>query len=94
MPKAEGHTAYEVAGTNQVWLTAFPLDTEAGDKAKAAAGTWAVCKACRGCPGRTIITVILQAWSTDLQCPQRPLRGVRKVKAIFIILRSFLPFPP
>ena len=80
MPKAEGHTAYEVAGTNQVWLTAFTLDTEAGDKAKEAAGTWAVCKAHRGCPGRTIITVILQAWSTDLQCPGGPFGGSARSK--------------
>ena len=73
MLKAPGHTAYEVAGTNQGWLTVFPLDQAASCRhtgwreGKGSGGPWAVCEAHRDGPRRIIFLVILQAWSTDLQ---------------------------
>lgn len=75
MLEAPGHTAYEVAGTNQGWLTAFPLDQAASCRLRGcregegSAGPWAVCEAHRDGPGRVIFPVILRACFMDPQGP-------------------------
>lgn len=58
-----------------------------------AAGTWAGCvREAAERLGRTITTVILQPWSRGPLVSLRPFQRLHKVKTIFMVLRSYLPF--